>query len=59
MEDGLMVIAGTGALVAAAAGLVKNFSCGMKSRVGAVLGYLIIFIIFFSTCINTDAGLTE
>ncbi|CAM8449588.1 hypothetical protein MOMOMM108M1_14070 [Morganella morganii] len=33
-------------LVAAAAGLVKPSLVGMKSRVGAVLGYLIIFIIF-------------
>ena len=45
MEDGLMVIAGL-ALVAAVAGLVKPSLVGMKSRVGAVFGYLIIFIIF-------------
>ena len=45
MEDGLMVIAGL-ALVAAAAGLVRPSLVGMKSRIGAVLGYLIIFIIF-------------
>ncbi|QXO64332.1 MULTISPECIES: hypothetical protein [Morganella] len=45
MEDGLMVIAGL-ALVAAVAGLIKPSLVGMKSRTGALLGYLIIFVIF-------------
>lgn len=45
MEDGLMVIAGL-ALVAAVAGLIKPSLVGMKSRTGALLGYLMIFVIF-------------
>lgn len=45
MEDGLMVIAGL-ALVAAVAGLIKPSLVGMKSRTGALLGYLVIFVIF-------------
>ncbi|OBU09870.1 hypothetical protein [Morganella psychrotolerans] len=45
MEDGLMVIAVL-ALIASVVGVIKPSLVGMKSRLGAVIGYAIIFIIF-------------